>query len=141
MNNPIETTSTFNDHIKPSTSEKFTLDISSMMDTNYTSLADDNISLADNTASLIDISLNKSSNEPQTSITAAKDKGIESQMKKLFDLHEQTYDHAMIMYQKQEKMEKMISQLSLQIKDISSKLDNVEGKKKLDWWEVCTIHL
>ena len=107
MNNSNETTFTFNDYIKSSISEKFTFDISLMMDTNNTSLADDNISLADNstsladnTPSLIDISLNKSSNEPQTSITAAKDKGIESQMKKLFDLHEQTYDHAMIMYQK-----------------------------------------
>ena len=74
-----------------------------------TFLADDNISLdnttslADNITSLIDISLNKSSNEPRTSITA-KDKGIESQMKRPFDLHEQIYDHAMIMYQKQEKM-------------------------------------
>src|SRR5687768_13514055 len=114
MNNSIEKTSTFNEHIKSPTSEKFTLDISSIMNTN-TSLADNDISLVnnttfstDNTASLMDISLNKSSNETQTSITA--DKGIENQIKRLFDLHEQTYDHAIIMYQKQEKMEKMIGQ-------------------------------
>ena len=78
MNNPIETTSTFNDHIKPSTSEKFTLDISSMMDTNYTSLADDNISLADNTASLIDISLNKSSNEHEHQLQQPKIKVLKA---------------------------------------------------------------
>lgn len=72
------------------------------MDTNNTSLADNDISLADNTASSMDISLIKSSNEQQTSNTA-EDKGIENQMKRLLDLYKQMYDHAIIIYQKQEK--------------------------------------
>ena len=45
------------------------------------------------------------------------------------------------MLRKQEKMEKIISQLSLQVKDMSEKLDNFEGKKKLEWWEVCIIFI
>ena len=58
-------------------------------------------------------------------------------MKKLFDLHEQMYDHTMAMFQKQEKtMNQMQSQIK-QIKSITEKLEStLEGKKKSEWWEV-----
>jgi ABC-type Fe3+-hydroxamate transport system substrate-binding protein len=58
-------------------------------------------------------------------------------LKKLLNFQEKTYDQTGNIFKKQEKMEKIIGQLSSQIKDISEKLDSVEGKKKLEWWEVC----
>ena len=45
----------------------------------------------------------------------------------------------MVTFQKQEKIEKNISQLSLQIKDLSKNLGNVEAKDKLEWWKVLYI--
>ena len=62
-------------------------------------------------------------------------------MKKLSEILEKTYDQVMVTFQKQEKIEKNISQLSLQIKDLSKNLGNVEAKDKLEWWEVLYIFI
>ena len=64
---------------------------------------------------------------------------IEHQLKKLSEILERTYDQVIVTFQKQEKIEKNISQLSLQIKNLSEKLGNVEAKDKLEWWKVLYI--
>ncbi|CAB5184102.1 unnamed protein product [Rhizophagus irregularis] len=82
---------------------------------------------------LIDI---KNSSQILTNTTNQNSDVIESQMKKLFDLHKQMYDHTIAIFQKQEKT---MNQMQSQIKQIKSTVEKlkcvIEGKKKTEWWE------
>ncbi|GES93713.1 hypothetical protein GLOIN_2v1488122 [Rhizophagus clarus] len=74
---------------------------------------------------------------PTTSATNHNINVIENQMKMLFDLHEQTYNQTMAMFQKQEKnMVQIQTQIKQINKSIIEKLESItEGKKKSEWWE------